>query len=170
MSRRDDYIQVAANATIGQALRCYVEREGQWWWLLITEVDGEYRVCSFGSLLPYLTGHTSHIVHKIGDCAICSGMDPVLWRDTGPLVEEALPDEAICSRLVGDLPMASLPIIDAKAAKELPVGLRHMTFGPVVAMVEDGAVTAVEVEVMRGDPGGLPNFQASTQQTEVTLP
>jgi hypothetical protein len=56
------------------------QQEGisHWWWLLTTEIEGAYYVCLFGSLLPYLTGRTAHIVHNIGDCAVCSGMDPLL--------------------------------------------------------------------------------------------
>jgi len=36
--------------------------------------------------------------NNIGDCGLCSSMDPLLRKRTGELVEEALADEFICSR------------------------------------------------------------------------
>ena len=54
-------------ANVEEVLRAYLKHKGQWWWLLVSEIEGTYRVCSFGSLLPYLTGRTPHIVHNIGE-------------------------------------------------------------------------------------------------------
>ncbi len=56
MPATGDYLHFPGSATVGEVLQAYVEREGQWWWLLIAETEGEFSVCSFGSLLPYLTG------------------------------------------------------------------------------------------------------------------
>jgi hypothetical protein len=103
-----DYIYMPADTTVGAALCAYLEREGQWWWLLITKVRDAYRVCTFGSLLPYLTGQADHIVHAVGDCPICSALDPMIWTDTADLVEEVLADPAGRSRRIGDLPMYEL--------------------------------------------------------------
>lgn len=159
MSMTNDYLQMPGDATIEEVLRAYLDRKGRWWWLLVTETEGQYYVCSFGSLLPYLTGRTPHIVHNIGDCGICSGMDPVLWRDTGALVDEALADEAICSRSVSDLPMAELPTVEAGTMKGLALGLWLGKQGSRVGgMTKNGAFYGMYVERMRGDPGGLPDF------------
>jgi len=90
MPTTEEYLHFPSSASVGDVLQAYVDRNAQWWWLLTTEIAGEHYVCSFGSLLPYLTGRTPHIVHNIGDCAVCSGIGPRLWRGTGALVEEAL--------------------------------------------------------------------------------
>jgi hypothetical protein len=122
-------------------------------------VDGSYRVCSFGSLLPYLTDRTERIVHNIGDCALCSSMDPLVWRDTGWLVDEALADEVICFRRVADLPMAELPTVEAEDLDGGPAWrwlARHNL--RACGITENGALTAVEVLVMRGEPGDVPEF------------
>jgi len=150
-----DYLHVSGSATVEQVLRACIDRQAQWWWLLITEVEGEYYVCSLGSLLPYLTGRTPHIVHSIGDCAVCSGMDPLLWRDTGALVEEALADVAACSRLVSDLPMARLPVIEAKELEEPQIGLWLARQGlRAGGVIEDGVLCGVHVLQTLGDVGG----------------
>ena len=155
-----DYLHVSGSATVEQVLRACMDRQAQWWWLLITEVEGEYYVCSLGSLLPYLTGRTPHIVHSIGDCAVCSGMDPLLWRDTGALVEEVLADVAARSRLVSDLPMAKLPVIEAKNLEsqvEFWLARQGLRAGGVT---EDGVLCGVYVLQTLGDPAGsgLPDF------------
>jgi hypothetical protein len=142
-----DFLHVPASATVGQVLRTYLDRQGQWWWLLTTEMDGQYYVCSFGSLLPYLTGRTSHIVHRMGHCPICGGMDPMMWQDTGALVEEAVADVAARSRLVSDLPMAELPVVEAGTE----------TYG-ATGVMENGVLCGVDIPQMKGGLGGMPAF------------
>jgi len=159
MSLDTDYLHFPPDATMEQVLRTYLDREAKWFWLLTTEREGQHCVCSFGSLLPYLTGRTPHIVHNIGDCPICCSMDPVLWQDTDVLVEEALAHADIRKRRVADLPMVELPVVDVTdvVESELPVWLfRHAA--PVCGVIEDGVLTAMYVERMRGDVGGVPNF------------
>jgi hypothetical protein len=153
MSLDKDYLHFAPDATMEEVLRTYLDREAKWFWLLTTERDGRYYVCSFGSLLPYLTGRTPHIVHNIGDCPICCSMDPVLWQDTDVLVEEALQDKAICGRRVADLPMAELRTMDAKEYEETGIA-----FGSVVGLIDDGVLCGLYIERMRGDVGGVPAF------------
>jgi hypothetical protein len=158
MSITKEYLHLSGSATMEEVLRAYLEREAKWFWLLTTERDGEYYVCSFGSLLPYLTGRTPHIVHNIGDCPICSGMDPLLWQDTDALVEEAMADKAIRARRVAELPMAELPLADVTAVpeSERQVWLfRHAS--QVCGVIEDGLLVAMYVERMR-DVGGIPQF------------
>ena len=142
-----DFLHVPATATVGQVLRTFLDRQGQWWWLLTTEVKGQHYICSFGSLLPYLTGRTPHIVHSIGRCPVCGGMDPVLWRETGALVEETLADAATCSRLVADLPMAELPVVEAGTEVH-----------PGTGVTENGVLCGVDIVQMKGDLGGMPAF------------
>ena len=159
MSISKDYLHFPGSAAIEEVLHAYVDRQCQWWWLLTTEMGGEYAVCSFGSLLPYLTGRTSHIVHSIGDCPVCSSVDPVLWRDTGALVEEVLADVAGRARLVSDLPMAELPIIEAETIKGTRIGFWLMEQGlRACGVAENGVLCGVYVLQYRGDPGGLPDF------------
>jgi len=159
MSITHEYLHFAGQTQVGEVLRAYVDRQATWFWLLTTERAGQYYVCSFGSLLPYLTGRTPHIVHNIGDCPICSSMDPQLWQDTDVLVEEALADAAIRARTVSDLPMAELPIADVTHVDEAERDMwlfRHAD--RVCGVVEDGALTAMYVVRMRGDAGGIPDF------------
>lgn len=105
---RNDFIYVSASGLIGDVLQAYIDHKAQYWWLLIAAKNQQYYVCSFGSLLPYLTGRTDHIVHSIGDCVICSGLDPLLWQNTDRLIEEALASQTIRSRLVAELPLANI--------------------------------------------------------------
>jgi hypothetical protein len=142
-----DFLHVPASATVGEVLRTFLDRQGQWWWLLTTKIKGQYYICSFGSMLPYLTGRTSHIVHRIGDCPVCLGMDPILWRETGALVEEALADAATCSRLVSDLPMAELPVVEAGTE----------AYG-VTGVTENGLLCGVNIPQVKGDLSGMPAF------------
>ncbi len=159
MSISKDYLHFPGSATIEEVLRTYHDRQGQWWWLLITDVEGQYYVCSFGSLLPYLTGRTSHIVHNIGDCSVCSSMDPLLWSNSDALVEEVLADVASRSRLVSDLPMAELPIIEAKNMEETQIGFWLARRGlRAVGLTKDGVLYGVYILQVKGDPGGLPDF------------
>ena len=155
----EDYLRFPGHATMEQVLRAYVDRNGQWWWLLVTDREDAYRVCSFGSLLPYLTGRTPHIVHNIGDCAICSGMDPLLWKQTGALLEEALADEAACARLVSSLPMAELPTVEAGELEGAPVWSWVARQGKrVCGVLQDGALSGVYVARMLGELAGMPDF------------
>lgn len=108
MSLIDSYIFVPAEATVTEALCAYLDREANWWWFLVTRKEDAYAVCSFGSLLPYLTGKTPHIVHMPDACPICSGVDPVYWGNTTEQVEEALAMPGVRARQVGDLPMAPM--------------------------------------------------------------
>ena len=159
MSLTADYLQFPGSATVGEVLRAYVDRECEWWWLLIAETEGGYKVCSFGSLLPYLTGRTPHSVHSIGECPVCTGLDPLLWRATGTLVEEALGNTAACSRLVSDLPMAQLPAIDDNSADEARIGFWLMGQRlRACAVTEKGVVCGVYVMQYMGVPGALPEF------------
>ena len=159
MSISEDYLEFPGSATIGQVLGAYIDRQAQWWWLLITEIEGEHKVCSFGSLLPYLTGRTPHIVHSIGDCPICCAMDPLLWSDTGTLVAEVLTDEAACSRRVSDLPMVDLPVIEAKTMEGTRIEFWLMEQGlRACGVTEDGTLSGVYILQYRGVPGGLPDF------------
>ena len=156
-----NYVQFPGSATVGEVLQAFLDRNADWWWLLTTEdeKEGKHYVCSFGSLLPYLTGRTPHIVHNIGDCPICSGIDPLLWSDTGTLVEEALADGAICSRLVSDLPMAELPIIDTSTIDD-PQARPWPMAGPgrVWGVTENGVLCGMYIIQVKGDLGGMPAF------------
>jgi hypothetical protein len=154
-----DYLQFPGSTAVAEALRAYADRQGQWWWLLVAESEGQFSVCSFGSLLPYLTGRTDHIVHSIGDCVVCGGMAPMLWRDTGALLEEALADEANGSRALAHLPMAKLPTIEASEMDERARNvwmLRQRL--RVCGVTEDGLLRGVDIMQMLGIPGGMPEF------------
>jgi hypothetical protein len=153
VSITEDYLHFDGSATIAKVLQAYLDREAHWWWLLTTEREGQYYVCSFGSLLPYLTGRTLHIVHNVGHCLVCSAMDPLLWQDTARLVEEALADAAVCARRVADLPMAELPTVDAQDAEELA-----MMWGPARGVIEDDVISGVYIVQMKGELGGMPRF------------
>lgn len=143
------HVFLPSDGTVGDAVRAYVDRGGGAWWLLVTQVGGQYRVCSYGSLLPYLTGRTPHIVHNLGDCAICSGMDPLLWQETDSLVDEVVVNERICSRRLSELPMADLPIlVGDDAGKETPD--RAWTPGPAFGITFGGELEGVYVERTKG--------------------
>jgi hypothetical protein len=159
VSLTEDYLHFAGHATIAQVLRIYAERQAQWWWLLVAEIEGAHYVCSFGSLLPYLTGRTAHIVHNIGDCAICSSMDPLLWKQTGALVEQALADDAACARLVSSLPMAELLTVETSELAGARVGSWALRQGKrVCGLLRDGALSGMYVARTRGEPSGMPGF------------
>jgi hypothetical protein len=154
-----DFLLFPGSARVGEAPRAYVERGGQWRSLLVAEAGGQFSICSFGSLLPYLTGRTDHIVHNIGECPICFGMDPLLWTETDALVEEALADEAACSRRLSHLPMAQLQVIDAPCEEPQPYGLWRMKHGDEpIGLRQDGVLCGIEVLVYRGEPAGPPSF------------
>lgn len=154
-----EYLHFPGTATIGEVLQAYRDRKAKWDWLLVAETDGRFSVCSFGSLLPYLTGRTEHIVHKIGDCVICCSMDPVLWKDTDKLVREALADAQLRSRRVADLPMAELRTVEARREGESSgAWRRRRSFSRVAGVTENGVLIGVDVQQYRGDSGGLPSF------------
>jgi hypothetical protein len=118
--------------------------------LLLAELRGEFSTCSFGSLLPYLGGRSPQIKPNIGDCAICSGLDPVFWEHTGALVQEALADEATCARLVSELPLLRLPIVKVEEikgpqAKPWPPGADGRAWGLMESGIFRG-VYAVQTE------------------------
>jgi hypothetical protein len=155
----NDTMHFSGSATMEEVLRTYVDRQCQWWWLLTTEREGEFYVCSFGSLLPYLTGRTPHIVHSIGDCPVCSGMDLLLWSNTDALVEEALADVATCSRSVSDLPMAELPIVEDEEMEGSDIGFWLMRQGlRACGVTNNGVLCGVYILQVMGDLGGLPDF------------
>jgi hypothetical protein len=150
----DDHVHVPGSATVGQVLRTFVEREGQWWWPLIAESKGEFSACYFGSLLPLLTGQSPQILHNIGECAICSGSDPLYWEETGALVHDALADEASCARQVSELPLPRLPIVKAEEirgpqAKPWPPGANGRAWGLMESGILRG-VTVVQTEPIWG--------------------
>ncbi len=154
-----EHILVPGTAQVGEALQAFRDRGGKWWWLLVVELSGSYATCSFGSLLPYLAGETPHIVHNIGDCAICSGMDPMFWRDSEALLERVLGAQASISRCCSDLPLRTLPVIDIRR-KDMD---NQEVWGPwsgsnVRGYIEDGAFLGVYVERMRDSMDGMPKF------------
>lgn len=155
----EHYLHFDSSATVGEALRAFQEQEGKWWWLLTTKVGDRFCICSFGSLLPYLTGRTPHIVHRIGDCALCGGMDPLLWRETGRLVDEALASEAICSRRLSELPMAELPAVDSQtmSTEEFRRWFFRESKLRACGVTENGALAGVVVLRMRA-PEAMPVF------------
>lgn len=159
--RDQTFVLLAASATVEVALHAWAEREGVWFWLLVVHGPAGYRVCSFGSLLPYLTGRTPHIVHVIGDCPICGALDPVLWRDTGQLAQAALADPAICARPLAELPLADLPVIEVEPGSDWQWDYRLLRPGMrVVGLLENGALRRVHVDPMRDALGlpGVPEF------------
>jgi len=154
-----DHLHFPGSATVGQVLRAYLDHDAQWWWFLTTEREGEYFVCTFGSLLPYLTGRTPHIVHNIGDCPICSGMDPLLWQQTGTLAEEALAKPTICARRVAELPMAELPVVDIRDTKRDDFWFWLWSQGKgtrVYGVMENGVLSGVHFQQELGLSGGGP--------------
>lgn len=151
------HILLPSDATVGDAVRAYVHRKGQWWWVLVVQDGEQYGICSYGSLLPYLTGRTPHIVHNIGDCAICSAMDSLLWQQTDALVDEVMTNEGLRARRLSELPMALLRTI---ATEKMDEDRKFMTLGclgPVVGLTLDGELAGVHVERTR-DLGGIPAF------------
>lgn len=156
------HLDFPCNTPVGDVLDTYRRQQGRWWWLLTTKVGDKFYVCSFGSLLPYLLGRTPHIVHNIGDCSLCGGMDPLLWRDTGALLEKALADESVCSRRLRDLPMAELPVIDGRSMETdefdnwVFIWLRKQGLR-ACGVVDGDEVYGVYVARMRNETG-LPDF------------
>jgi hypothetical protein len=154
----EDFIQTHGNATIEEILQIYADRAGQWWWLLVTEVEGEHYVCSFGSLLPYLAGKTPHIVHQIGECAICMGMDPIFWTATDLLLKSVMEDRKMGRRQVSDLPMAELPVIDSPSAETDIVKTMMMAKASACGVRTDGVLRGVYIIQVKGNLGEAPQF------------
>ena len=159
-----DYVFFPGSAALGEVLRAYQEKDGQYWWLLVSKRASGYVVCSFGSLLPYVTGRTTHIIHNIGDCVICSAMDPLLWSETGDLVGEALKDEVLCARLVSELPMAEMALVEA-AGESIEWADFHTLWVQAgkgrraAAVALNGVFSGVYVErMLKLDLDGLPDF------------
>jgi len=46
MPMTEDYVHFPSNATVGEVLRAYVDRNAQWWWRLTTEMVGWFLSCS----------------------------------------------------------------------------------------------------------------------------
>ena len=151
------YVFLPADATVGDAMRAYILRKGLWWWVLVVQDGDQYGICSYGSLLPYLTGRTPHIVHNVGDCATCSGMDPLLWRETDSLIDEVMANEDSCARRLSELPMSLLRTMATEEMDEDRVFMTLGRLGPAVGLTLGGALAGVHVERMR-DLGGIPAF------------
>lgn len=163
MALTESYVFVPADATVTEALCAYLDREADWWWFLITRQDGGYRVCSFGSLLPYLTGRTPHIVHLPDACPICTGMDPVYWGNTTEQVTEALALPSLRARRVGDLPMATMYTItvDEYDREHAPISLWNQRLHSNPYGITDGSrLVAINYEQTRdmGLGGSVPAF------------
>jgi hypothetical protein len=157
---QQDYLCFPGSTTVGKVLRTYVRRQCDWWWVLIADAEGEHTICSFGSLLPYLTGRTPHIVHSVGHCPVCSGLDPLLWRDTGTLVQKALRSWRTRIRRISDLPMAPLPVAELKATQGPDFHLWLVEQGTnIYGVAESGVLCGVNIpQTMGGLMGGPPDF------------
>jgi hypothetical protein len=85
----------------------------------------------------------------------------LLWVQTGALVEEALADAAICTRVLSDLPMAEFPHIEAPDLEDLGFAVPVWLMGQrsrAGCVTHDGAVCEVFVLQYMGDPGALPDY------------
>lgn len=156
---RIDYLYFPASTTVGQALQACQQRNVPGSSLLVTQVEGAYRICSLGSLLPYLTGRTPHIIHRHGDCPICSGLIPLQWQDTAALLKEALADANTCSRLLPDLPLAGIPHIEATRLAEEGIAAKLAGLGfRACAVTENGVLCGVLTILQERSLGGAPDF------------
>ena len=158
MTFSQNYLFFPGSATLEEVLRAYRQRRASWTWMLVTERRGVHFICTFGSLLPYLTGRTPHIVHRNGNSAPCCRVDPMLWRKTEPLVEEALADPAIRLRLVRNLPMAELPVVDKGAPADQPFEVRLVSAGQVCGVTERGRLCGLHLMPMHSQLTPLPAF------------
>ena len=154
MSLTDDYLLFPGSATVGEVLQSYRGHDADYWWLLVVNNDGKYSVCSFGSLLPYLTGRTDHIVHRIGDCVICGSVDPLLWQDTASLVVEVMADESLCRRRLTDLPLADLSVVDADDPDQRGYWWLHRA----ALVMQGGEIAGMHIQQMRGGVDSVPSF------------
>lgn len=156
---RIDYLYFPASTTVGQALQACQAQDVPGPSLLVTQVEGAYRICSLGSLLPYLTGRTPHIVHGHGDCPICSGLIPPQWQDTAALLAEAFADADACSRLLPDLPLAGIPRIEATRLAEEGIAAQLAGLGfRACAVTQDGVLCGVLTILQERAPGGALDF------------
>jgi len=153
-----DFIQTHGNATIEEMLQIYSDREGQWWWLLVAEVEGEHFVCSFGSLLPYLAGKTPHIVHQIGECALCMGMDPIFWTETNLLLKSVMENKKMGRRRVSDLPLAVLPVVDNPSEESDIMKTIMVEEASACGVRTDGVLRGVYVIQVKGNLGESPQY------------
>jgi hypothetical protein len=153
-----DFIQTRGSATIAEILQIFADRDGQWWWLLVAEVAGEYYVCSFGSLLPYLAGKTPHIVHQIGECALCTGMDPIFWTETNLLLKSVMADQQMGRQQVSDLPLAELPVIDNPSEEADIVNIMTMRKAHACGVRTEGVLKGVYIYQVKGNLGEAPQF------------
>jgi hypothetical protein len=154
-----DYLYFPDRATVGQVLQACQGQHSQGSTLLVTKVEGAYRICSLGSLLPYLTGQTPHIVHRLGDCPICSGLDPLVWQNVAALLTEALADVNICSRLLSHLPLAQIPVIEATRLAEEGIVSKLAGLGfTACAVTDNGTLCGVYIMQQMRSLGGLPAF------------
>ena len=153
-----DFIQARGSDTIEKIIQIFADREGQWWWLLVAEVAGQHYVCSFGSLLPYLAGKTPHIVHQIGECALCMGVDPIFWTETNLLLKSVLEDQQMGQRKVSDLPLAKLPVVDNPSEEAEIVESMRMGKANACGVREAGVLRYVYVVQVKGNLGGAPHF------------
>jgi hypothetical protein len=156
---RTDYLYFPASATVGQVLRACQEHRSPGSTLLLTRAEGAFAMCSLGSLLPYLTGRTPHIVHRHGECPICSALYPMVWRDTAALLTEALASVDVCSRLLSHLPLAGIPAIEAKRLAEDGVASKLAQIGfRACAVTDNGAPCGVYIIAETRTLGGLPDY------------
>jgi len=159
VSLRTDFLYFPEQATVGQALQACEEQHTPGASLLVTRVEGAYRICSLGSLLPYLTGHTPHIVHRLGECPICSGLDRHLWQDTAALLSEARADAQVRERLLSDLPLAQIPVLEARRLAEPGIAAKLAEIGfRACAVTEDGVLCGIYLVPETKTLGGLPSF------------
>ena len=153
-----DFIQTSGSATVKQILQIYSDRDGQWWWLLVAEVEDKHYVCSFGSLLPYLAGKTPHIVHQIGECAICTGIDPIFWTETNLLLKSVMEDKKMGRLQVSDLPMVELPVIDNPSEESDIAETMMMQKANACGVRTDGVLRGVYIVQVKGNLGEPPQF------------
>jgi hypothetical protein len=156
---RTDYLQFPEGATVGQVLLACQQGSCQGSTLLMTFIEEQYRICTLGSLLPYLLGRTPHIVHRHGECPVCTGLDPLIWRDTTALLQQALADGDVCSRTLPDLPLAAIPMIEAGKLQEAGTAARLAGLGfRACAVTENGLLRGVHIIQQTMTRGGPPDF------------
>jgi len=158
MTLSQDFINKPGRATIEEVLRGYLDQDADWWWMLVAETEGEFLICTFGSLLPYLVGKTPHIVHSIGDCALCTAMEPLFWTETGRLVEKVLADQKVSSRLVSELPMAELPVVDDPQQEFEIMQTMMMQKASACGVRTGGVLSGVYILQTKGDLSEPPQF------------
>jgi hypothetical protein len=135
--------------TVGEILRAYAPLQkaphGDWV-LLVVQVGEEFRVGSFSSLLPYLTGRTPHVVHDVGACH-CGGLNYSMPE----LLQEALSTSKICARRAADLPLLNLPTVerDAMTKQAFKEWVRQRAPAPC-GVTENGVFYGLDLSPYRG--------------------